>query len=800
MFEKNQMDRRQFLQHMAVTTAAFPYVSTFGQSSDQQRETLDPVKAIDTGLVVGETPDIAGHTLVCEFKIDSTVWKVYEDLRSRAGSITFLSSQGSRVLPKSAEASFAEAATPYLGLNLKDIGMSGPDLLAERLLQGGDPDPELVKSAVPPQGSKENQGPSWRLPWDTFVGTKECFDTMPVFSSGSTRTYHPVQYFPEDHKEDHHKATPKRFDGLVGGWMPAVRKVMPASDHAYDEVIVFGDVEARDKFIVQTWHRTARIENGEVVKAVYGYSYPAFPPGREDPKPEQFYRALLIFAGYWEHLLQDCAPASLPQNVWIDMSKHALAKELMVRPGGIYPKYGAVDRDYYGSEYDGFQDIFTSSVYTNLEWGRAEQARDVIDNYFTNFVNAKGMVNMRGPETAQFGLTLSLLARYFNYTRDSELLLKHGVKIEATAALLSELHDESLRLPKDDPDYGLIHGWSESDSCLMPKPSIWWLPYFANNAFATRGLRDLSRVWPEINRSDRATRERQAEDWIRRSKILQDVVVASIENNIRRDMKPPYIGTFPGTKLTFWESMQKEHPSPQGWAHRPYAELLQADILPPNLANLVIDCMRAYGATTLGIVANVEPPHADGRDMLGFISYGYAQMLLRLDRIEEYLLFLYSHRYHDHTRGSWTAGEVSGIDGDTALFCIPAQLTIPLLVRWMLVLEDSDENKLYLAKGLPRDWVTSGKEIRIDDAPTRWGKISLKMVANPSTRTVIANVELAASVTLEEVHVKLRLPVQNTLKTVTVNGSSATVGGQHGDTVIVPTKGERHFEVVGRWS
>ena len=54
------------------------------------------------------------------------------------------------------------------------------------------------------------------------------------------------------------------------------------------------------------------------------------------------------------------------------MSKHAFARELMVRPGGVYPKYGAVDRDYYGSEYDGFQDVFTSAVYTNLEWGGFE--------------------------------------------------------------------------------------------------------------------------------------------------------------------------------------------------------------------------------------------------------------------------------------------------------------------------------------------------------------------------------------------------------------------------------------------
>ena len=56
------------------------------------------------------------------------------------------------------------------------------------------------------------------------------------------------------------------------------------------------------------------------------------------------------------------------------------------------------------------------------------------------------MIDMRGPETAQFGMTLSLLARYFNYTRDSALILKHRAKIEATAKLLADMHDESLRL------------------------------------------------------------------------------------------------------------------------------------------------------------------------------------------------------------------------------------------------------------------------------------------------------------------------------------------------------------------
>ena len=782
------MDRRKFLQTAALTTAAAKLLpSPFSVAASAGSLTAD--------LSLSPVADIEGHTLVCEFTHDSKHWKVYEDLRTREGAITFVSPSGTLVLTKSAEAAFDEAATPYLGLSLKDIGMSAADLLADKLLESGDPDPEQVKSAAPPLGSVKQPGPSWRLPWDTFVGTKECFDTMPVFPTGSTRTYHPVQYFPEENP----KTNPKRFDGLLAGWMPAVRKVLAISGAVYDEVIAFGDVEAHDKFIVQTWHRTARIENGKMIKVVYGHSYPAFPPARIDPEPEEFYRALLIFAGYWQNLLRDFSTASLPREEWVDISKHAFAKELMVRPGGVYPKYGAVDRDYYGSEYDGFQDIFTSSVSANLEWGRLEMARAVIDNYFSDFVDAKGMINMRGPETAQFGMTLSLLARYFNYSEDGDLLRKHGAKISATADLLLAMHDESLQRAHDDPGYGLIHGWSESDSCLMPKPSLWWLPYYANNAFAARGLRDLARAWTTIN-TNSPEAENQAAAWNSRGQVMQDSVVASMHKNIRHDLRPPYIGTYAGAKETFLESMSKEHPSPQQWPHRGYAELLHADILPAELANLVIDCMRAHGATTLGVVANVEPPHADGRDILGFISYGYAQMLLRLDRIEEFLLFLYSHRYHDHTRGSWVAGEVAGIDGDNALFCIPAQLTIPPLVRWMLVLEDSDEDRLYFAKGLPREWVASGKEISIAGAPTRWGRVSMKMKTDQTAKNVRAEIALTRPGTPKEIQVKFRLPKTHQLQMAMVNGHSTQIGGIHGDAVIVSTADEKNFEVVTKFS
>lgn len=783
------MDRRDFLQGIAATAAGMEFLSGRVTASAN----LSPLHPVRRAATVDSEVSLEGHTLVAQFKAPEADWKVYEDLRSREGNVVFVSSTGgARLLAKSAEAATPEG-TPYLGLALKDIGLSSSDLLADRLLRDGDPSPEAVRAAAPPMASAEKNPRTWT----TFIGTKEAYDVTPVYRSGNTRTYHPIQYFPQLREV---LEAGRLYDGLVGGWMPAVRKVIPISEGAYWEVIVFAEVGPnKNKYIVHTWHRTARIEDGKMAEVVYGHSYPAYPPARTDPKPEDFYRALLAFAGYWDQQLLEFAPTSLPHNVWVDMSKHSFAKELMTRPGGIYPKYGAVDRDYAGSEYDGFQDIFTSAIYTNMEWGRLEIARLFIDNYFTEYVDARGMIDMRGPETAQFGMTLSLLARYFHYTQDSALMLKHRAKIEATAKLLADMHDESLRLSANDPGYGLIGGWSESDSCLGETPSLYWQPYYANSAFAARGFKDIARAWTDLGRLKLVPGiEVLARDWLKRSKTLRDRTIESVEKNIQNDKTPPYIGLFPGTTLTFRESLEKERPSPQQWPHRPYAELLQADILPPRLANLVIDCMRSYGATTLGIVANVWRFQEDGREILGFISYGYAQALLRLDRIEEFLLFLYSHRYHAHTRGSWTAGEVTGITGDAATYCVPAQQTIPLLVRWMLVLEGSDEDALYLAKGVPRDWVGSGKEIRIEQVPTRWGRVSFNLIAKVEAGVVVGNVDLIGRSLPKEVHFKLRLPEKMPLQSVTVNGQPASLRGIHQDTVVITTGVERRFEVIGR--
>jgi len=96
--------------------------------------------------------------------------------------------------------------------------------------------------------------------------------------------------------------------------------------------------------------------------------------------------------------------------------------------------------------------------------------------------------------------------------------------------------------------------------------------------------------------------------------------------------------------------------------------------------------------------------------------------------------------------------------------------------------------------------VASGLPIRIDQAPTRWGRVNLNLQNKPGSKSVVSTVELARAGAPQELHVKLRMPLSNAVKTATVNGRPAAIGGEHNDTVIIRTGTEKHFEIVGQYS
>ena len=135
--------------------------------------------------------------------------------------------------------------------------------------------------------------------------------------------------------------------------------------------------------------------------------------------------------------------------------------------------------------------------------------------------------------------------------------------------------------------------------------------------------------------------------------------------------------------------------------------------------------------------------------------------------------------------------------GGGAIFCIPAQQTIPLLVRWMLVFEDNDKDTLHLGRAIPRDWVAIGKPIAIEKAPTRYGQVSYRLETRGDE--LVATVALSPTGKLpKELHVTFRAPKSKSVSGVTVNGKAGRLGGTHGDSAVITPAGARHFEVVAK--
>ncbi|KAJ0299765.1 hypothetical protein COL516b_008882 [Colletotrichum fioriniae] len=706
----------------------------------------------------------------------------YEDITRFDGPLLLVSASGTRrEIKRYVEASTDESVSinrtvdAYFGLDpANDVNLKQNDVLAERLLQDGEPIEEHVRDVIDLSF----------LPWDVYLGNVQANDTMALDWQSMTKNYAPWNDMLEAADGTHSNYT---FDGLLNGWMPASRKIYRGLVDTTDwvDITTFADVDSPDPDIVHIWFSIKYVKGGVLRAQKYALDYKQFLPLKAHPTADDFYPALMRFADYWDSHVKDEISLTLPDESWSDMGKHAFAVELVGRAGGVTPRYGAFERDYGGSEYDGFQDIMTMSLTANLAWGRFAQAKAILENYMDWYVYDNGAIKMRGPAVPQFGMSLSLIARYVQYTGDTALPEKYKTKILAWANMLTTRQDENLKLPEDDPYYGLISGWSESDAALRNDAWRFEKPYWNNAAFAARGLKDLSKI---------ETFADHANDWNTRAEQLINQTSLKLDQWIQRNFTPAYVPVLPNETTHVLEDLaEKGDASSQWWPHRVYSELLQASVLSSNHTDMIIDSMRAYGITSVGVVANVTPLRAETRDILGFISYGYALSLLLQDRLDEFVLFLYSHRYHVYNRGLWLAAEVAGTGGGSSTYCQPSQFTVPVLLRAALLFDHPDKDVLLVGRGVPRKWLSKGK-VGVQRAPTKWGSVDLDMQLDEKTGTITTVLGFSKAPPAE-VWVKLRVPKGSQLKNVTVDGSATKWMGE--EVILKLASTARSATVVG---
>jgi len=702
-------------------------------------------------------------------------YAILEDYSQLNGRLLLVTASGVALeLPKSSETTSADPSTLYLGRSREEISNSPIDLLARQILgKPGDPRYDEVASVFEPLRKMQTY---------SFLGTPGTMDKVGFLYGGRSPNFDPAPYDP---RISQIREKGSVLDGLVGGYLPVLRFVYPDDDRNWTEMLAFAPlrvVNGNDR-VQPVWYRLSRIENGELRWAKYIDSYHPFPP-RTGYDSQAFYRDLLALSGGWQKLLRQGMSIDLPEERVGNMARFALVREMMTRVHD-FPKYGAVDKDYAGSEHDGFPDTFTVDTNAMLEWGLVAEAGRHIETYFGKFVRDDGSLLYRGPETGQYGRMLTVVAQYINYGGAPQVLLRQRSRIDGVTKLLLGLREKAKALPSGDPAYGMLAGWSEADASLDPEPQRYMQPYFSNSTEAARGFRDLGRVWEKIGRQ---LKNREFIAWGQRlqreAAELRKDLEAAIARSILAVEGEKILPAIAGVKEPFHIVVPRDNRDPQYRSYRAYMEMMYSGSLSQEQARMIHDYRSNHHDMLLGV------PTAYGyntSDIAGFLSYGHGYGLIQHDMIREALLLTYSVMAHQYTRGTWTAPETRNLlgDGTAAPYCTPAQLVVELMTRWLLVFEDPESETLWLGKAIPRDWLADGKTIRVANAPTRWGRVSYSITSHLSEGKIRARITLPPGFAAAT-RLRLRAPGEAKIAAVLLNGKPWREFNAGDETVAVP--------------
>lgn len=701
---------------------------------------------------------------------------VFEDFSTNMGSILLVDGAGQiQILEKFLEPTFAEPSSLYRGHTLKEVLDSERDLLGSEILaQTNEPSFEEVSRCF---------APITKMSTYTFVGTRESSDKIGISYGGSTANFDPAVYVPAIRKI---RDSGRVLDGLIGGWLPVLRFVYPEQTGDWSELVLFAPPRTDNSNLrfQPVWYRVCRIEGGKLKWAKYFDSYHPFPP-RTESGPSDFYQGLLETRGYWRDALASGMQIELPDKRLENLARHSLVRALITRMGQ-FPKYGVMDRSYGGAEHDGFQDTFNVDTTAMLEWGLPNVARDYIDNYFTYFVRDDGSILYRGPETGQYGRMLTVIAEYAAYSGDAKLLLKHRGRIDAVTRLLLTLRSKAKTLAHNDPAYGMIAGWCEADACLDPEPTRYMQPYFSNSSEAARGFGDLGKVWEGVGGK---MHDSKLAAWGSKLRQAANELNSDMQTAIRRSLltnvQPICLPTIAGVKEPFDVVVPRDSADPQFRAYRANMEMLYSGNLTRDEVEMIVNYREAHRDILLGVPAAYG---YNSREMAGFLSYGHAFGLLQHDLVREFLLEVYSLSAHQYTRGSWTAPETRRINPAKVIapYCVPAQLAIPLMVRWLLAFESPSANEIWLCKAAPRDCFKDGSRIAASAIPTRSGKLSFAVESHISNLEVDAQLELEKKFERDKLYLRLRVPGNRQIASVLLNGKLWTDFDSANETITIP--------------
>ena len=431
------------------------------------------------------------------------------------------------------------------------------------------------------------------------------------------------------------------------------------------------------------------------------------------PSSEVFLEALADTVAYWLEFYDAGSKISIPERELERVGRGAMAFAALTFTAD-QPHYG---HKYYGrEEHDNFPPNYIWSIEAACVSGRGDFAKRIFSHFLTYTVNNNGSIAYRqglkliaGASATEYAMLLWLADRY------SKILIPNPTESELKK--LSGMGDKILAHLIKCPEFGdrlLIKMCAEADNNVRVNV------YLNNNLWSIRGLESLANI---LGADDGKKYSDAAE-------ILRQNIDSLIEEYSEKDTRygdiPPFRFGYPAIPYTLSncdefsvsvsdEERERYFKTTKGRRdfdvteqeitentyanYRYYPEILSSMLLPENYADGISKMRDALGGNLLSMTRFRS--WIDNWPVLN-----YARFLIETDRIEKYLLLLYSHTaHHGHPElmcyyeqiKIW--GEVSAND------CIPSLLTTPIMLSWMFAYERMD-GVLSLLSALPKAWYT----------------------------------------------------------------------------------------------
>ena len=403
-----------------------------------------------------------------------------------------------------------------------------------------------------------------------------------------------------------------------------------------------------------------------------------------------------------------------------------------------------------------------------LNTGHTERVREYID-WYAGYLYPDGkvpcVVDHRGPDPVaehdSTGEFIYLLAEYYRYTHDRDILERHFDSVVAGVGYLERLRAQRMTPEFRDgpPDkrvlYGLVpESISHEGYSAKPMHSYW------DGFWVIRGFKDAAEIAGVLGRTDEQQRFAKLRDEYRQS-MYDSIRLAMKTNNIDYIPGCAELGDFDATSTAVGVF--------------PCGELGQAP--EPALHNTFERYYEFFKNRRDGKLEWRDYTPYEIRLVGTFVRLG------RPDRAHELLDFFMGHQrppgWNHWAEVVWRDPQTPGFIGDMPHTWVGSAFVNA--VRSMFVDEREEDESLVLAAGVREAWLSEGegegRGVKIGNFPTEYGAVSYTL-RDDGDQTVL---ELSGDLTRPPGGIVIRNPRSKPVKSATVDG--VVVAGTSADEV-----------------